>query len=279
MDFEIPISLDDFTAQWLTTAFEHNGRGHGPVTEVRAERIAVGEGFLGELARLYLSYDEGNEGPQTVIAKIPTTDGALKPLGVMLGVYERESLFYEQVASKLEIRIPEAYFNGRDSDNANYALLLEDVGHYRPGDHLAGANLPDAVSVMETAANIHARWWDSEELTAMEWVPPLDSPINMGLQGLYEQSWPTVMDTYGHLYPDWLPPKLEEFIPEVSNWLISWAEQSRTLTHNDFRLDNLLFDDAETVPKVVVIDFQLVGRGDGSGDIAPFLGCNLDIDL
>ena len=48
------------------------------------------------------------------------------------------------------------------------------------------------------------------------------------------------------------------------------AEQSRTLTHNDFRLDNLLFDDAETVPKVVVIDFQLVGRGDGSGDIAPF---------
>ena len=279
MDFEIPISLDDFTAQWLTTAFEHDGRGHGPVTEVRAERIAVGEGFLGELARLYLSYDEGNEGPQTVIAKIPTTDGALKPLGVMLGVYERESLFYEQVASKLEIRIPEAYYNGRDSDNANYALLLEDVGYYRSGDHLAGANLPDAISVMETAANIHARWWDSEELTAMEWVPPLDSPINMGLQGLYEQSWPTVMDTYGHLYPDWLPPKLEEFIPEVSNWLISWAEQSRTLTHNDFRLDNLLFDDAETVPKVVVIDFQLVGRGDGSGDIAPFLGCNLDIDL
>ena len=61
MDFEIPISLDDFTAQWLTTAFEHDGRGHGPVTEVYAERIAVGEGFLGELARLYLSYDEGNE--------------------------------------------------------------------------------------------------------------------------------------------------------------------------------------------------------------------------
>ena len=61
--------------------------------------------------------------------------------------------------------------------------MLEDVGHYRSGDHLAGANLPDAISVMETAANIHARWWDSEELSAMEWVPPLDSPINMGLQG------------------------------------------------------------------------------------------------
>ncbi|GIR38417.1 MAG: hypothetical protein CM15mP49_38020 [Actinomycetota bacterium] len=78
---------------------------------------------------------------------------------------------------------------------------------------------------------------------------------------------------HGHVrasIPRLAATKLEEFIPEVSNWLISWAEQSRTLTHNDFRLDNLLFDDAETVPKVVVIDFQLVGRGDGSGDIAPF---------
>ena len=102
----------------------------------------------------------------------------------------------------------------------------------------------------------------------------------MGLQNLYEQSWPTVIDQYGDLYPDWLPAKLEEFIPEISQWLINWAERSRTLTHNDFRLDNLLFDDTkEPLPGVIVIDFQLVGRGDGSGDISPFLGCNLDIEL
>ena len=77
MDLEIPITLDGFTSQWLTTAFEHDGRGYGTVTAARAERIAVGEGFLGELARLHLSYAEGNEGPQTLIAKIPKTDGAL----------------------------------------------------------------------------------------------------------------------------------------------------------------------------------------------------------
>lgn len=279
MELEIPTSLEHFTSDWLTTALTHADKDYGPVTLVHAERIAVGEGFLGELARLHLTYGGGDRGPTTLIAKIPTTDGLLKPLGVMLGVYERESLFYEQVASKVKIRVPEVYYNGRDSDEENYALLLEDVGHFRAGDHLAGATLPDAEAVMETAANIHSRWWDSEELAAMDWVPPLDSPINMGLQGLYEQSWPLVMDKYGHLYPEWLPPKLEEFIPEVSNWLISWAQQSRTLTHNDFRLDNLLFDDEGSSPNVVVIDFQLVGRGDGSGDISPFLGCNLDIDL
>ncbi len=280
MVMNIPATLDEFTADWLTQAFEVEEMNYAPVISVNAERIAVGEGFLGELARLHLSYGEGIPGPATAIAKIPTTDGLLKPLGVMLGVYERESLFYEQVAPRLAIQKPAIYYNGRDNENENYALLMEDVGRYRSGDHLKGASLPEAQAAIKTAAQIHARWWDSEELALMDWVPPLDSPINMGLQNLYEQSWPTVIDQYGDLYPDWLPAKLEEFIPEISQWLINWAERSRTLTHNDFRLDNLLFDDTkEPLPGVIVIDFQLVGRGDGSGDISPFLGCNLDIEL
>ena len=245
MALNIPNSLDEFTADWVTRAFAAKEENYAPVIEVNSERIAVGEGFLGELARLHLSYGEGPSGPPTAIAKIPTTDGLLKPLGVMLGVYERESLFYEQVAPRLEIKKPDIYYNGRDGEHENYALLMEDVGRYRSGDHLKGATLEEAQAAMETAAQIHARWWDSEDLAALGWVPPLDSPIKMGLQNLYEQSWATVMDRYGDLYPDWLPAKLEEFIPEISRWLISWAERSRTLTHNDFRLDNLLFDDTK----------------------------------
>ena len=280
MDLNITSTLDDFTIDWLNEAFLVSGNNYGPVVSLVSERIAVGEGFLGELARLHIDYGDGMAGPSTAIAKIPTTDGSLKPLGVMLGVYERESLFYEQVAPKVAIQKPDIYFNGRNAEDEKYALLMEDVGRYRSGDHLQGATLTEAKAVMETAAKIHSRWWDSEELAAMDWVPPLDSPINMGLQNLYEQSWPSVMDQYGHLYPEWLPSKLEEFIPEISKWLKSWAELSRTLTHNDFRLDNLLFDDSkDPLPEVIVIDFQLVGRGDGSGDISPFLGCNLDIEL
>ncbi len=280
MALNIPETLDDFDADWVSQALHSSGVTSSTVTNVATERIAIGEGFLGELARLHLTYAVEGEGPETAIAKIPTTDGSLKPLGIMLGVYERESLFYTHVAPKVSIRKPDVYFNGSDPEAERYALLLEDVGQYRSGDHLQGASLEDAMAVIDTAAQIHSRWWDSQELIAMEWVPPLDSPINMGLQGLYEASWSTVMDRYGHLYPEWLPEKLESFIPEISQWLVSWAERSRTLTHNDFRLDNLLFDDqTDSFPEVVVLDFQLVGRGDGSGDLSPFLGCNLDIDL
>ncbi|MEG3585699.1 MAG: hypothetical protein VX353_00225, partial [Actinomycetota bacterium] len=136
MAINIPTTLDDFTADWLTQVFSAEEMNYAPVISVNAERIAVGEGFLGELARLHLSYGEGTLGPPTAIAKIPTTDGLLKPLGVMLGVYERESLFYEQVAPQLAIQKPDLYYNGRDKENENYALLMEDVGRYRSGDHL-----------------------------------------------------------------------------------------------------------------------------------------------
>lgn len=284
MSLPIPTTLDAFDAAWLTSALGTAGVATAEVTEVTAERIAVGEGFLGELARLHLTYAVEGAGPGTAVAKIPTTDGGLKPLGMMLGVYEREARFYDEVAPKLAIRVPEAYYNGSDAGTETYALLLEDVGHHRRGDHLAGAGLAEAQAVVRAAAGIHARWWDSEELKAMDWVPPLDSPLNLSLPALYEASWSTVMDRYGHLYAPALRTHLESFIPTIGDFLTSWSGMSRTLTHNDFRLDNLLFDDGplgsgDDEPGVVVLDFQLVGRGDGSGDLAPFLGCNLDVDL
>jgi len=279
MSLDIPATIDAFDAAWLDQALTQCGAASSAVTGVRSERIAIGEGFLGELARLHLTYAEPSGGPSTAIAKIPTTDGGLKPLGLLLGVYERESRFYEEIAPRLDIRVPEAYYNGRDTTTDTYALLLEDVGAYRRGDHLAGAGLAEARAVVTAAASLHARWWDDPDLMAMEWVPPMNSPLNMSLQGIYEASWPTVMDRYGHLYSPELRAAIEGFMPRISEFLVGWTEISRTLTHNDFRLDNLLFDDAGNEPSVVVLDFQVVGRGDGSGDLAPFLGCNLDTEL
>ena len=142
MDLNIPSTLDDFTIDWLNEAFLVSGNNYGPIVSLVSERIAVGEGFLGELARLHIEYGDGVAGPATAIAKIPTTDGSLKPLGVMLGVYERESLFYEQVAPKVAIQKPDIYFNGRNAEDEKYALSKEKIiyldlntrGLYMPGE-------------------------------------------------------------------------------------------------------------------------------------------------
>jgi len=174
---DIPTTLDQIDAAFLSDVLGQ------PVAGVSSERIAVGQGFLGELARLTLSYGAGGEGPATVIAKIPTTDSGLKPLGLMLDVYERESRAYEEVIPQLKLRTPRALYNGADSSTDQYCLILEDVGHLRPGDQHTGGSLEEARSVVVAAAGLHGRWWDRVE--ELQWVPPLDSPINMGLQDMY----------------------------------------------------------------------------------------------
>ena len=79
-DHEIPTSLAAITPAMMTEALRANGFDDAEVASIDVERIAVGEGFLGELARLSLSYGAGS-GPATAIGKIPTTDSGLKPIG------------------------------------------------------------------------------------------------------------------------------------------------------------------------------------------------------
>ena len=55
----VPTSLDQITAEVMTDALRSSGFDEVTVSSVSAERIAIGEGFLGELARLTLDYSAG----------------------------------------------------------------------------------------------------------------------------------------------------------------------------------------------------------------------------
>jgi hypothetical protein len=263
----IPTSLDQIDAAFLTGVLGKT------VDAVDLQRIAVGEGFLGELARLTLSYGDGSDGPRSLIAKIPTTDGGLKPIGLMLQVYEREARAYNEVIPQLKVRTANAVYNEMDVEADEYCLILEDVGHLEAGDHHAGGTLDQARAAMIGAARMHGRWWGNVD--ELDWVPPIDSPLNLGLQGMAESSFPGVVDMYGHLLGDDVVAHLERFIPTISEMLVAYGSMSRTLSHNDFRLDNMFFDDGE----LVLIDWQLVGRGDGMGDLCPFMSTNFDSEF
>jgi aminoglycoside phosphotransferase (APT) family kinase protein len=59
-------------------------------------------------------------------------------------------------------------------------------------------------------------------------------------------------ETYGRLYPG-----------------------NRTVTHGDYRLDNLLIGDENGTPTITVVDWQTVGIGCGALDVAYFIGAGL----
>lgn len=263
----IPASLDEVDAEFVGAALG------AEVASVRRERIAVGEGFLGELARVWVDYAPGSIGPATLIAKIPTTDGALKPVGLLLDVYEREHRVYREVVPQLRVRTPGLYCNLGDPATERYCLLIEDVAHLTAGDQRAGCTLQQARAAMTAAAGLHGRWWNRADELA--WVPPIDSELNLGLQHLYEAAFPTAVDRFGGLIGADVIGHLERFLPTVRDMLIGYGPMSRTLVHNDFRLDNMFFDADE----LVLIDWQLLGRGEGMGDLCQFLSANIGVDL
>ena len=274
MSDQIPAQLSDFTPALVSEALAQNGV-NATVSGVTLESIGTGEGFLGELARLHLDYvDGGGAGPATLVAKIPTDDEGLKPLGIMLGVYEREARFYDELADEVRVRVPRCYYNEWDNGSERYALLLEDLGHLTAGDQAAGASLDQAHAVMAAAAGIHGRWWKNETITGSEWIPPIDSPLNLGLQDIFAGSYPAMADMYGEVLGPDLLEAIEGFIPTTADFLTSYGDISVTLVHNDFRLDNMFFG-----KELTLIDWQIIGCGDGSGDFTSFLAANLEPDL
>ena len=51
-----------------------------------------------------------------MIAKLPTPIAQNRVLGELLGAYEREILFYEELAPELPLRVPATYYTAFDPD-------------------------------------------------------------------------------------------------------------------------------------------------------------------
>ena len=70
---EVPSSIDDVTAQWLTQVLGTD------VTDVRAEQIAQDSGFSSLLYRVHIT--GGADAPSTLIVKLPARSEARAYLG------------------------------------------------------------------------------------------------------------------------------------------------------------------------------------------------------
>ncbi len=70
-----PRRFVDITPAWLTSMLrEADTLRAGAVTAIAIEPIGVGAGFLGQVARLRLTYDRPEDTtPRTLVGKLPTS--------------------------------------------------------------------------------------------------------------------------------------------------------------------------------------------------------------
>lgn len=307
----IPSTLDDLTPEWLTGVLRGCGALHeARVTGVTSEALGEGEGFVGSLARLHLSLDRPEPtAPRTVVAKLPTTVAENRAAGELLGAYEREVLFYQELAGRIPFRTARCYHAEMDANPAaehgpaivafvdrlpswltrvlmaffrwvaarssrRYILLLEDLAPATVGDQVAGSGAGECAPVLRSLARAQAELWESPILDRYYWVGRLDIAPRLTHQ-VFRDSRAAFEERYREELLPWAEGTLD-WLDTNGIALIRalHGEAPHTLLHGDFRLDNLFFRDGAREP--IAIDWQGAGRGAAAFDAAYFLSGSLD---
>jgi hypothetical protein len=270
----IPESLAAVTPDWLADAMRL------PVVGLDLQVIGQGEGFLGQLGRVALRYgaDAPTDAPTSVIVKLPTQDPGGRAIGMMMGVWERESRFYDEVASHMRVRVPRIFANLVDGDR--YALVMEDLAPLHPADQVAGATPAQARRVIDELAVIHGTWWNSPMLPDLAWLPGLDSPMTGAIKPMFDMGWPAFCERFAARVAPRTLRWAQEYSTRVGDMIARYLGEPYTLTHGDFRLDNMFFDPAGLADSdFAIVDWQMAMRSPGGSDLVYFIVTNLPPEL
>jgi len=267
-----PTNPDEITPEWLTDALRKSGAiKDATVTSFDGKVIGEGAGFMGQLAKLSLTYDKPEEGaPKSVIGKFAAAAMENREVAMFFRFYEREVNFYEQIAERVELRTPRCFFSAFEPSNGDYLLLLEDLAPAQVGDQVAGCSTEHVRLAISELAKFQATWWNSPELDKLDWMPGLDAEwFIQAVEDGYAQAWePFVEFTKSYLTPELadIGKRYGTSIRKIMSTL--GTELPTTIVHGDFRLDNLFFASPQGGPPLCVIDWQISSKGGGIFDVA-----------
>jgi len=191
--------------------------------------------------------------------------------------------FYRTLAPKVGIRIPANYIADYDQESGFSMILVEDLGDLRFVRQFASENLSlaDTTSVVETLASLHARWWNDESLGSYEWIANSSSDSQIAMSAAqYKESVEPFLNTFREFLADGFDSFAHSFARNAVDVISRFGSGSQTLTHRDFRLDNMAFDDsaAEGTGRVVLFDWGTVGLSIPGSDLGRFISGGLSTE-
>lgn len=289
----LPETPEALTPDWLSGALGVS------VRDVQRECLGEGLGFMGEILRLTLAHDDPSA-PASVVAKLPKLGN--RAMGELLGVYEREIMFYRTLSGELPVRSPRMLYGEFDRDRGSenqeqilrsldrmprfltgligrlgariaaakkrrYVLLLEDLRQARPADQLAGLDDAGCRSVLTAIAPLHRAFWQSPRLRSHFWLLPMDVDARLR-HDRFKQSHERFAALLGGELADtlaWLRGNGEGLTRRFVQ------DAPETLAHSDLRLDNVMFEG----DGCAFIDWQLVRRAPAAYDVAYFISSAL----
>lgn len=253
----IPDSADEITPEWLSAVLE------APVGSV--EILPVTTGFISSTLRVSLDFDRPQDHlPDSLIVKLPHPDPKFRK--ARGPIYAREAAFYRDFGTDLSGSIPRCFFAAHDRGSGRSAIVMEDetaTAGVRVGNDREGCTWDEAVRAVQMIARIHARWWNSSSLRDVSWLPTHASlyadPVHV-----MSDAWSRASDEFRAIMSPALVETVELFSPRAATVAERTSEEPWTLTHGDYRMDNVLLGPGT---QIKVFDWQFVSRGQGARDV------------
>ena len=262
------------TAQWLTDVLRANGLlTQGRV--VSSEWEMIGTGKMGDNARFTLTYDGDYDAPETMIAKLPATDETARMMAGGMGAYRKEVMFYKELAKKTAMRTPAIFLALIDDEGSDFIILMEDLTPAEPGDQLIGESVEHARQALAEAAKLHAAFYGRSDLLVGDYITRTDADSAAFGQELLEQNWPGFVERFGHGLSEECISFGNDYVANHTRWVGHYSG-IKTLVHGDFRSENMLFSESESV---ATVDWQTLSESCCLADVAYFIGGSLDIDV
>ncbi len=261
------------TADWMGRALAAGGvTGRAAVESLKAVEIGHGTGFTTATLRCELAYADGDAGPQSVVAKLPSSEPKNLRMGKRLALYRRECEFYRHLAHDAPVHSPTMLYGDFETGSQRFVLILEDLRHMEAGDQLAGATADQARRVIREIAQLHGRYWNKTDQPPLSRMFAVADPRRrLAVQLFYLANLVTALRNFGYDFPDDLRDLAEVYGTRIADHIRELAGEARTFIHGDLRLDNVFFGADGDSRGVVLIDWQVSGISCGLSDVASFL--------
>lgn len=254
---------EQITSEWLS------GVLGAPVTITGDQRI--GDGLVGMNIRYSLQVPDGSGLPSSIIAKLPSPDPTSRATGISLRNYEREVKFYNEIAPTVDVHVAHCFHGEWHPDNGDFVLLMEDLSPSVQGNQITGCTAELARRSVLELAKLHGPRWGDPTLADIEFLERRDAESAARLQMIWTMFVPGFLGVYSKYLDAEGIALVERFGARIPDW-IDGRTLPGTVTHGDYRLDNLMFGGEQGGHAIAVVDWQTPGHGPASGDVSYFMG-------
>lgn len=270
----IPERGGSLTADWMWRALVAGGARNLPaVRDIEVADIGTGTGALSEILRCEIHYvDDRNAAPKSVVVKLSSINRRNLRIARMLGMYRREYSCFRRLAPHLPIKMPALLYGDWEEAGQRFVLVLEDLRGMEVMDQISGASAKRARRAIRGAAELHGNFWNRlDRPPAANFLASVRPPRRWGSQFLYLICLAPCLWRYGSLFSEKMRCLAESYGPRVAVHMKELDAGPQTLTHGDFRLENMFFGTSGS-DAFTVIDWQATGMiANGLYDVAYFL--------